>query len=341
VCSSDLDQRGPRELVLEISPSAPAAVADIFRAVWSEPVDQQAKELRIVRTGHAGADSIGRGTLRFGSAAAPYVTTRLLASDPFLLFLDDRTDDHPFAQNGASLIETSEWLRSLDRDRWIPLVVAGEEDLDFAAFTLYMAGETLAPEAFTAVLQDLQEDLASVDAETATETELAALLAAFAPVVERLSSWVAEGILPFNWTNWDYIAVRQAQDNGRAALSFQRRSRYKERSWQNRIHFQPILPPVAPDRRSYQLFGQGLTLWRGGMDQSAQGQRLEAAVLADPIQNQIEMESSWTPVALEGTPVNREHMEVLRWLRNAEEYIVIDRALADHPLFSRLHRLLR
>lgn len=335
------ERRGPDELVLEISPSTPAAIADIFRAVWSQSVDQEEAGFRLVSAADDSVDRGERGGLSFGTAAAPYATTRLLANDPFLLFLDDRTGNHPFTQTGASLTETSRWLRSLDRDRWIPLLVAGEEALDFAAFTLYMAGETLPPAAFSELVQDLGEDLAAVDTETVTEAELETLLAAFAPVVERLRSWVAEGILPFNWTNWDYIAVSQAQDNGRAALSFQRRSLYKERSWQNRIHFQPILPPVAPDRRSYRLFGQGLALQSRGRDQTEHLERLQAAVLTDPIQQEIETETGWTPVALAGTPVNREHVEVLRWFRNAEEYIVVDRALAAHPLFTRLHQLLR
>lgn len=331
------DRRGPDELVLEILPSAPAAVADVFRAAWSQPVGQEGARLRVVRAEDDEAD----GALSLGGADAPFATTRLLANDPFLLFLDDRAGDHPFTQTGASLNDTSRWLRSLDGDRWVPLVVAGEEALDFAAFILYMAGETLGPEVFSEVLKGLAEDQASADAETVTEAELEALLTSFAPVVERLRSWVAAGILPFNWTNWDYIALSQAQDNGRAALSFQRRSLYKERSWQIRIHLQPILPPVAPDRRSYRLLGQGLALRNQGADETERLQRLQAAVLTDPVQQQVETETGWTPVALAGTPVNREHVEVVRWFRNAEEYVVVDPALASHPLFTRLRQLLR
>ena len=64
-------------------------------------------------------------------------------------------------------------------------------------------------------------------------------------------------------------------------------------------------------------------------------------LLEGVFQQQVESESIWSPVLIEGPPLDREHRDSVRWHQGAADYLVIGRQTLEHPLFPRLHFLLR
>lgn len=167
------------------------------------------------------------------------------------------------------------------------------------------------------------------------------LLEALSPVVSLLEEWKERGILAFNWTNWDRIAVRHAQRTGRAAAAFQARSTYKAQTWDEAFHLRLHQLPVGPERRTYRMIGRAVSAMPGEGPRADATEAARHFLRSRGTQHTIESQTDWTPVAIEGSPINREHRDIVRWFEGASEYIVLSEDVASHPLVERLHRLLR
>lgn len=277
---------------------------------------------------------------RFGDAKE-----RIIAVDPYLIVTDQRAGSPPLEGPASTLPEMAAWLGGLDTERWTPFVVAGDNEQDFAAFTLYLAGELLSRDAYNTVHAALTEP----DSETPVER----LVTAMQPVIDYLRQWKAQGIVAFNWTDWDRIAVREAQREVQreaqgeaqrqagAAATFQPRSVHKGSAWEEAFHLDPQLPPVGPQRRSFRMVGPAIAVAPGRGPRADLTPAAIDALRGGGAQHAVETESSWTPVAREQAPVNRVHRDLVRWFASAEAYVVVTERVAEHPLFDRLHQLLR
>lgn len=273
---------------------------------------------------------------------------RLVAVDPYILTLDRRAGESPLQQPGSSITDLTSWLDSLDTDSWTPFVVAGERREDFAAFILYLSGELLGADRREAVRSELRQtsraargERSPTEAMTGDPESLEALMQQLLPVVELLREWKEAEILVFNWTNYDRIALEQAIREGRAAVIFQRRSELDSLLWEETFHLRMRLPPVGPSRRLYSMVGYGISVSPGDGARSDATEVVAFLLRRPAVQDAIESESSWSPLVQEGTPINREHRDVVRWIAGAQEYLVLESAVVDHPLFRRLHQILR
>ncbi len=268
----------------------------------------------------------------------------VVAADPYLFTLDQRAGVSPLEGGGGNLRDFEGWLGTLNRDKWLPLAVAGEEKLDFAAFVLYFARELLPSESFAILLNQLGMGTGPRPAAGWTNDDaerVEAMVQRLEPVINTLNGWKEQGLLAINWTNWDRIAVENAQINGRAAATFQRRSEVRSLDWEGSFHLRLRLPPVGPERRVYGLLGRAVSVTGGeGPRADAAGEAREV-LLNQATQNAIEAESSWSPVRLEGAATNSEHRDVVRWIRGAEPFLLLDERVAEHPLLRRVHQLLR
>lgn len=277
-------------------------------------------------------------------APAGTAPATVVAADPYLFTVDQRAGVSPLEGGGGNLRDFEEWLGTLNRDRWLPLAVAGEEPLDFSAFVLYFARELLPSESFAILLNQLGMGTGPRPAAGWTNDDperVEAMVQRLEPVINTLNGWKEQGLLAINWTNWDRIALENAQITGRAAATFQRRSEMRSLDWEGRFHMRLRLPPVGPERRVYGLLGRAVSVTGGeGPRADAAGEAREV-LLNQATQNAIEAESSWSPVRLEGVPTNSEHRDVVRWIRGAEPFLLLDERVAEHPLFRRVHQLLR
>lgn len=267
----------------------------------------------------------------------------LVAADPYVLVVDRRAGPAPLEEPGGSLEDLTDWLAAgADGASQSPrLAVAAEHPVDFAAFILYLAGELLDAEPQERVRAALLPSAPGGDAPEADQELVEQLVADLRPVITFLEDWKSRGILAFNWTNWDRIAVRAAHAEGRAAASFQARSEYTALGWEAAFHLRMHLPPIGPQRRLYRMVGRAVVVQPGPGPRADAATGVRDLLRAPEIQETVEAETSWSPVRIAGTPINREHRDVVRWLNGADIYIVVDEATAAHPLFERVHQLLR
>jgi len=283
-----------------------------------------------------------------GPATYGTLQDRLLAVDPYILTLDRRVGESPLQDPGNTLSELTDWLRTLDREEWTPFVVAGESREDFAAFALYLAAELLEGDAREAVWNELRQASRAARGERSPTEAMAgdaeaveSLVRRLAPVIDFLRGWKESGILVFNWTNWDRIALEQAIKEGRGALTFQRRSQLETLVWEEAFHLRMRQPPAGPSRRLYSMVGKGVSATAGDGVRSDAAASIRSLLRRPAIQEIVETDTAWSPVVQEGTPVNREHRDVVRWVSGAEEYLLLEPAVVEHPLFRRLHQILR
>jgi hypothetical protein len=273
---------------------------------------------------------------------------RLVAVDPYLLTLDRRAGTSPLQEPGNNLSDLTAWLGSLDTGARTPFVIAGEREQDFAAFILYLSGELLGQDARESLLGELRNASLAARGERAPTEAMAgdveaieALLEELTPVLDHLAAWKEAEILAFNWTNWDRIALEQSIRDAQAAVAFHRRSELESLSWEEKFHLRVRLPPVGPSRRLYSMVGYGISVTSGEGPRADAAEAVTALLRNPGTQEAIESETAWSPVALEGTPINREHRDVVRWVAGAQEYLLLEPAVVEHPLFRRTHQLLR
>ena len=273
-------------------------------------------------------------------------SARLIAFDPYVLVVDQRVGSD-LLNAAFSLADFADAAAAAGVPTRLPLAVAGDEPVDFAAFLLYLAGELLPSERFDTIVASLRDSAQLRSAEPAasatamSEAEFAEAIAALAPVLALLDSWRRRGILAVNWTDWDDVAVRQALRGGGSVAAFRRRGELTAVGHTDAFSLRTARLPVGEGRRSYRLYGTAVAA------APADGPRADAAplltdvLLSGSVQDAIERETAFSPVALEGDPLNRSHRDIVRWYRNAERLVVVDDSIAAHPLFERLKILLR
>ena len=259
-----------------------------------------------------------------------------IAVDPYVLLHTESSGDSPTRESGARIEQLVAWLRKLDRDRWTPLVIAGDVERDFAAFVLYLAGELLAGDA----LESLFELIQRPDGEVTTES-IEGAVGALEPVIETISNWRDEEILPNNWTDWDSIAVDSAVRDGNAAIAFVERSYVKNLGFEDRLELSLHRPPSGEAKRDFRLVVRAAEFLPGGGLRSDLRESVLELLLGAGFQESIEATSEWSPVSIGETSINREHREIVRWIVGAGDIVAIDRAVFEHSLFERLHILFR
>lgn len=230
---------------------------------------------------------------------------RIVAVDPYVLVRDQRAGESVPAGPAETFAELATWLEGLDQDRWIPLLVSGNSPEDFAAFILYVAEAVLPPAEFA----ELTGSPDGAGASTEQRLDLAA------PVVRLLDDWKDAGLLVFNWTNWDRLALRTAQRDARAAV---------------------IAAAAAGTSAA------GTSTAASSRPQAADAvAAVRRILLDDPVQRAVETDTPFSPVRLAAAAVNREHRDVVRWFQGSRSYRPITPELAAEPLFKRLRQLLR
>lgn len=280
---------------------------------------------------------------------------RLIAFDPYVLVVDRRFGsdllDAAFSLSGfadavlaAGAAGASGSAGGAATTR-VPLAVAGDEPIDFAGFLLYLAGELLPSERFAGLVASLHEWAEQQVPERAdgrgAEEDLSAAVSTLSPVLGLLDEWRNRGILAVNWTDWDDVAVRQAIRGGESVAAFRRRSELTALGHTDAFFLRSERLPVGEGRRSYRLYGRAIGAGPGRGPRADAAQLVTDVLLEASVQTAIERETAFSPVVLEGDPLNRSHRDVVRWYRNAERLVVADESIAAHPLFERLKVLLR
>lgn len=263
-------------------------------------------------------------------------TAFYIAIDPFVLIANNLAGNSPAEIPGATIGELASWLGGLDTDAWTPLTISGDEKLDFAAFIMYLAGEMLDVPSFDALWSYVSDPVYREDADAVDQ-----FLPSLSPVVERIQAWRSAGILADNWTDWDHLAVRQRILDGRAAVTFSLRSAYKGFEWQDQRNLSLLRLPTGEKRRQYRMIGRAIAMIRGEGPRADGFEPMLEVLRGSILQLPIEEHSLWSPVAIDGAPINREHRDIVQWFRGASGYLAIDQRIADHVLFERLHILLR
>jgi hypothetical protein len=265
--------------------------------------------------------------------------------DPYVLAIRrDSTAPALFSQN-MTITQFTRLLAAVEAPDRTRLVVEGDDLRDFAAFILYLAGEILDAPSFENLVGYLRPNGSSDSTEPQQESVDAEAvekwISRMTPVVAELERWRSMGILAANWTDWDRIAGRKALRDGEAVAVFTLRSDIKRLAWENRTDLAIFRPPSGEARLQYRMYGRSVDLRRGDGVRSDAYPVFLALVTEETFQNRIEADTPLTPVALTDSPINREHLDVVRWYTRAEEFVPIDPALAAHPLFTRLHQILR
>lgn len=264
----------------------------------------------------------------------------VIAVDPYVIIVDKRAGEAPTAGTGATIPAFAEWLDALDRDLWTPFVVAGDDPVDFAAFTLYLAGEVLAEDDFELVLSALAGWVAAgSDSEDSQAADAPA--SRLTPVVDELQRWRNRGLVAVNWTDWDDTAARRALRTGSSAAAYRRRSDLGALTFSQAFYLDAQRPPVGAGRRSYRLFGNAVAVQPGPGPRADAADGVLRLLREGEFQTSIEEETQYSPVLIAGSPLNRSHRDIVRWYQGAEEMIVVDERVADHPVFRRLHTVLR
>ena len=89
------------------------------------------------------------------------------------------------------------------------------------------------------------------------------------------------------------------------------------------------------------MIGSGVRMTPGAGLRSGLSGALRSLLLDGVFQNEIETSSIWTPVAIGASALNREHADVVRWIGGAEEIVAVSEPMYTHPVFERLHIVLR
>jgi len=275
--------------------------------------------------------------LSLGRAAS----AELVAIDPYVIVADTRAGTSPTADGSATLGTMTTWLESVSATTRTPLAVAADEPSDFAAFVLWLAGELLPSQDYSGMMDTLSEWSLNENVDAGSESRVAALAGSLEPVVGLLSRWRADGVLASNWTDWDRIAVRSALTQAGVALAFAPRSSISELAFDERFHLRTHRLPAGDDRRSYAMLGRAVGVVAGSGPRSDAAAAVAGMLRSEVVQREIEAVTAWSPVTLEGSPLDREHRDVVRWYRGAGDYLVVDEAVANHPVFRRLRTALR
>ena len=260
----------------------------------------------------------------------------LFALDPFVLLSQTVAGIAPSVNTGSTIGDLSSWLETLDTELWTPFVVAGDEPRDFAAFILYLAGEILSSGEYRAIL----EYLAQTDVES-DDDSLELQIGNLARVIDLLMVWRSLDIVPYNWTDWDSIAIESEILKGSAAITFASRSVIKTLDWQARLDLEVHRLPSGASRREYQMIGEGVKVSRGDGVLRDQYDEVALFLTGGSFQERIESDTIWTPLRSTRSPVNREHRDVVRWIEGSREITAISPEIYNHALFERLHILLR
>lgn len=272
--------------------------------------------------------------------------SRRLAMDPLVLVFDNRYvagADEYYDRDSFSILELESLVSSGQPTEGSPsrsaLVVAGDDPETFAAFVMALGGELLD--------EDTYERAASLlsappgEGFTDDDTRPTDLEDAFAPVIGVVLGWRSRGILPANWTDLDTTAVDYILSRGDAAAAILFRSVLDDYSFDERFHLRSAPTPVGPGRSDIRIVGRAVSLVAGSGPRADALESVSAALLDGTVQRRIREETSWTPVALEGPPIDREHRDLVRWYGRADRFTTIDTTMAAHPFFDRLHFLLR
>ncbi|MBT3271697.1 MAG: hypothetical protein HN368_00975 [Spirochaetales bacterium] len=276
------------------------------------------------------------GALAGVPADAPVDRGEYIAIDPYVLITNKKAGNAPTAVPGANISELTAWLENLDTAVWTPFVIAGDEKTHFASFLLYLAGELVEESSYNDLLSFLSDSDSLVD-----EDILNSYLLLLNPVIDLLQSWKSKGILVFNWTDWDNIAVQQRILDGNAAVTFSKRSYYKLLVWTDRVDLTVQRLPTGDNRRNYRMLGDALLLSKGDGRRSEGFGPIRELLTTSVFQLPIEEATSWTPVILAGPPLNINHRDIVGWFTNASDYLVFDPGQLEHELFERLHFQLR
>lgn len=218
-----------------------------------------------------------------GGSADKSTTGITIAADPYVFVYDHRFGTPP---DPLSIPEFSSYLVAIPRSFGFPLVVAGDEE-DFAALYLYLREE----------------------------------LNGSGMVLELLQAWRDAGILPQNWLDYDETALLDTIRSGGAATYIMRRSAVKALPKEERFYLRIRGLPVGEGNLQTREVGSRFELVPGSGPRNDAFQAVAALLLTDEVQTRLEEETVWSPVALEGAPLNREHRDIVRRLRTSAEFI--------------------
>ncbi len=322
-------------------------------------------ETRIVTEAGSDVDAI-LGPAAFGANARVGVGRSLagggaavVAADPYVLIVDPRagvTVDP--TRSLQELLDNAGAVGSRAGTGRVPLIVAGDDALDFAAFLLYMASETLDSTDFETLRETLAASLSGA-AEGARPTDDTAavnrhLLELLEPVIARIRGLEAAGVLADNWTDLDAAGLADAlrstaevgtdPENARTPapiIAFARRSALKRLDWDEGFFLRVVRPPAGEGRLRYRVFAKLIVVTPGAGPRATDADEIAALLHAAVAQTAVETETVYSPVVLEGDPINREHRDVVRAIRVAEQLVAIDAGLAQDANVLNLHRLLR
>ncbi len=273
--------------------------------------------------------------MRIGITAPMYSNSIYISQDPYLIISDKRLENTETLSN-STLHEFTQWLSRQYQNTSRRLIIAGNNPLDFASLICYLASELLT----SADFRDLYTYIQSSH-EIASQEDIEEHLEVLSPVINLLTQWKEEELLPYNWTNYERIAARTALNNNTASAVFAARSFYKSLTFNEQFHLETYLPPTGVGRRNYRLTGQSISIQPGNGPNSETVHNVSGLLLSADVQESIESETLWSPVSLEGLPLNRPHRDIVRWFRSAEDFIEVTPQIAEHPFFQRLHQVLR
>lgn len=267
-----------------------------------------------------------------------------VAVDPFVVVFDNRFvagADEYYLRDGFSITALASLVlpEEVPEGSSYPLVLAGDDPETFAAFVMFLGGELLD--------EDTYERAASLlsappgEGFTDDDTQPTDLEDEFAPVIGVVLDWRSRGILPANWTDLDTTAVDYILSRGEAVAAILFRSVLDDYTFDERFHLRSAPTPVGPGRSDIRIVGRAVSLVAGSGPRADALESVSAALLDGTVQRRIREETSWTPVALEGPPIDREHRDLVRWYGRADRFTTIDATMAAHPFFDRLHFVLR
>lgn len=284
----------------------------------------------------------------------------LAAFDPYLLYTDSRHlgSPYPIPQN-ATLQSFMETLAGRfppsdsagETAPVQPLVVAGNVDQDLLTLVLYISQALLSQGDFNALLSDLSRRRDTKPAGTfpdSTSQETASSAAdspvilpeLLQPALSYLRELMSRGLLAYNWTNWDRLALGAALDQGTGAVFFLPRSLMKEIPPENRFSLTPQLPPPGQGKLTFSLFGRGLSILPGPGPRSQEAATLLTAARDPAFQEQLERTTPWSPVLRGASVLNRSHRDVVSWISRASA-LYVPEARNLSPLIAEIRRQLR
>ncbi|MBI9101742.1 MAG: hypothetical protein JEY99_04965 [Spirochaetales bacterium] len=260
--------------------------------------------------------------------------SNFIAFNSYVLIADTRWGQSPTKNRGASISQLNDWLVNLNPSISPSVIVAGDEEEDFAAFILYLAGELLEDSSFHQLIDYLHEGNSNNENDSNWLVQLE-------PVLNQINNWRNKGILAANWTNWDFIALENTMETGKAPLTFELRSRYKAMDWNSRFHLESHPLPMGAGQNQSILSGQAIVLEEGFGVRADIHSSFTKKLQNSAFQETIEEGTNWSPVSIPAKLLNREHRDIVRLYESATFFNLITTELAMHPLFERMHIALR